>query len=221
MALNTDQLWSRPYPCVSDICENVLYGPVVFCPFCGKYQCTSVVINRIDLVAGQNFILPRTALYVSIIHGHGLSDIDVDVSAFLLNSQGKVSTDDDFIFFNQPDRIEQGIFLDPDQGRFTLHLDRTENDIQKIVLAVTMFDGQEKCQNITQLRNVTVLVNDFISGIEIACFSFEVQKKQESTLIVAEFYRYQGKWKFRAVGQSFIGGLQALAEFYGVDINEG
>ena len=177
--------------------------------------------NRIDLVSGQNCPLSTTALHVSISHGQSPPGMAADVSAFLLNGQGKVSTDDDFIFFNQPTRTEQGILLEPEQGRFTLHLDRTGTDIQKIALAITITDGQAKGQNFTQFKNVTVLVKDFLSGIEIACFSLDTRQNQESALIVAEFYRHQDKWKFRAVGQGFIGGLQPLAEFYGVDIGEG
>ncbi|MGZ8158625.1 MAG: TerD family protein [Methylobacter sp.] len=177
--------------------------------------------NRIDLVSGQNCPLSTTALHVSISHGQSPPGIATDVSAFLLNGQGKVSTDDDFIFFNQPTRTGQGILLEPEQERFTLHLDRTGTDIQKIALAITITDGQAKGQNFAQFKNVTVLVKDFLSGIEIACFSLDTQQNQESALIVAEFYRHQDKWKFRAVGQGFIGGLQPLAEFYGVDIGEG
>lgn len=177
--------------------------------------------NRIDLVAGQNCPLPTTSLHVLVNHGQGPSGMTVDVSAFLLNSQGKVSTDEDFIFFNQPARAEQGVLLEPDQGRFTLHLDRTGGDIQKIALAMTITDGQAKGQNFSQLKNVSVLIKDFLSGIEIACFYLETQQNKESALIVGEFYRHQDKWKFRAVGQGFIGGLQPLAEFYGVDVGEG
>jgi tellurite resistance protein TerA len=179
--------------------------------------------NRIDLVPGQNCPLPATSLHVTISHGQGSLDITVDVSAFLLNSQGKVATDDDFIFFNQPARPELGILLEPEQGRFTLHLDRTGNNIQKIALAmtITITDGQAKGQNFSLLKNITVLVKDFLTGIEIACFPLDTRQNLESALIVAELYRHQDKWKFRAVGQGFIGGLQPLAEFFGVDVGAG
>ncbi|MFU8789323.1 MAG: TerD family protein [Methylobacter sp.] len=176
--------------------------------------------HRIDLVAGQNCPLPTTSLHVSVSHGQS-PGVTVDVSAFLLNSQGKVSTDDDFIFFNQPARTESGILLEPELGRFTLHLDRTGTEIQKIALALTITDGQAKGQHFSQLKNITVLVKDFLSGLEIACFSLDTTQNQESALIVGELYRHQQQWKFRAVGQGFIGGLQPLAEFYGVDVGEG
>ena len=231
--MDQDAYQAWPNLCVFDTCGKVLYGPVVFCPFCGKKQPASVkqerlpnnyeerdISNRIDLVAGQNFALPAAALHVSISHGQGFPGMTFDLSAFLLNSHGKISKDDDFIFFNQPARVDHGILLESDQGRFTFHLDQTGNNVQKIVLAITVADEQAAGKNFAQVKNITALVKDLLNGIEIARFTSDKQLNQESSLIVAELYRYQGKWKFRAVGQVFMGGLQPLAEFYGVDIDK-
>jgi tellurite resistance protein TerA len=176
--------------------------------------------NRIDLVAGQNCPLSTLSLHVLVSHGTNPQGMELDVSAFLLNAVGKVSTDDDFIFFNQPARSDQGILLEPEQSRFTLHLDRTSVAIQKIALAMTIAEGASKGQNFSHLKNITVLVKDFLTGLEIACFALDTAPNKETALILAEFYRHQDKWKFRAVGQGFIGGLQPLAEYYGVDVSE-
>ncbi len=177
--------------------------------------------NRIDLVAGQNCPLSTFSVHVSVSHGTHPQGMEIDVSAFLLNAAGKVSTDDDFIFFNQPARADQGILLEPEQSRFTLHLERVSNAVQKIALALTIAEGASKGQNVSLLKNVTVLVKDFLTGIEIACFALDTTANKETALILAEFYRHQDKWKFRAVGQGFVGGLQPLAEYFGVDICEG
>ena len=179
------------------------------------------MLTRIDLVPGQNCLLPTNALHISVIQSHNLPGLTTDISAFLLNDQGKVASDNDFIFFNQLARSDQGIELEPEQGRFTCHLDRTASIIQKIAFTITISDGLAKNQNISHIKNVTLLVKDFLTGIEIASFSLDTQSNQETALIVAELYRYQDKWKLRAVGQGFIGGLQPLAEFYGVDVSEG
>jgi tellurite resistance protein TerA len=176
--------------------------------------------NRIDLVAGQNCPLSTLSLHILVSHGSCPLGMELDASAFLLNAQGKVAKDDDFIFFNQPARVDQGVLLEPELSRFTLHLDRTSNEIQKIALAMTITDGANKGQNFSQLNNVTVLVKDFLTGMEIACFALNTSSNKESALILAEFYRHQGNWKFRAVGQGFVGGLQPLAEHYGVDVSE-
>jgi len=176
--------------------------------------------NRVDLVSGQNCPLSTLSLHVLVSHGTLPQGMELDVSAFLLNAQGKVSQDEDFVFFNQPARVEQGVLLEPEQARFTLHLDRTSSEIQKIALAMTITDGASKGQNFSQLKNVTVLVKDFLTGMEIACFALDTSLNKESALILAEFYRHQGNWKFRAIGQGFVGGLQPLAEHYGVDVSE-
>ncbi|MDD1612627.1 MAG: TerD domain-containing protein [Methylococcaceae bacterium] len=177
--------------------------------------------NRVDMVAGQNCPLPGSALHVTVMTGRKISGPDLDLSAFLLNAQGKVSRDDDFVFYNQPVRADQGVALEAEQNRLTLHLDRTQPSVQKISLAMTITDGQVKCQSFAEIQQVTVLVKDFLTGIEIASFELETTKNQETALILVEFYRHQGQWKLRAVGQGFIGGLQPLAEFYGVDVSEG
>ena len=177
--------------------------------------------NRIDLVAGQNCPLSTFSVHIVVSQGIHPQGMELDVSAFLLNAAGKVSTDDDFIFFNQPAREDQGILLEPELSRFTLHLERTSNTVQKIALALTITEGVSKGQNFSLLKNVTVLVKDFFTGIEIACFALDTSPNKETALILAEFYRHQDKWKFRAVGQGFVGGLQPLAEYFGVDISEG
>lgn len=176
--------------------------------------------NRIDLVAGQNCPLSTQSFHV-LISSTTPSGMEIDASAFLLNAQGKVTQDEDFIFFNQPARTEQGVLLEPEQSRFTLHLDRTSTAIQKIALTLTIADGASKGQNFSQIKQVTVLVKDFLTGMEIACFTLDSSSNKETALILAEFYRHQGNWKFRAVGQGFVGGLQPLAEHFGVDISEG
>ncbi|MGJ0484620.1 MAG: TerD family protein [Methylomicrobium sp.] len=176
--------------------------------------------TRIDMVAGQNCPMPVSGLHVQVMTGRNITGPDLDMSAFLLNAQGKVSRDEDFVFYNQPIRAEQGVELDPGQSRLTLHLDRTQPSVQKIALTMTISDGQGKGQNFAEIQQVTVLVKDFLTGFEIASFVLDTTKTQETALILVEFYRHQDKWKLRAVGQGFIGGLQPLAEFYGVEVNE-
>jgi len=177
--------------------------------------------NRVDLVAGQNCPLLSLSLHILINHSPLPQGMELDVSAFLLNAQGKVSTDEDFVFFNQPARTDQGVLLEPEQSRFTLHLDRTGSLVQKIALTITISDGVSKGQNFSLLKQVTVLVKDFLTGLELASFALDSTANKESALILAEIYRYQDKWKFRAVGQGFVGGLQPLAEHFGVGVSEG
>lgn len=178
--------------------------------------------GRIDLVAGQNCLLSSTGLHVLVNPGSLPPGMTLDSSAFLLDGQSKVTGDDDFIFFNQPATANRDVLWEPELNRFTLHLEKTEAKFQKIALTITISGGHQKGQNFSQVNNgITVLLKDFLTGLEIACFVVNTSDKKESALILGEFYRHQGNWKFRAVGQGFVGGLQPLAEHFGVDVGEG
>lgn len=179
------------------------------------------MISRKDLVAGQNFILDHLDLYILFIPDLKPSGLELDSSVFLLNDQNKVSNDNDFVFFNQPSRVDQGVELDCEQHRLTLHLSRVTAEVKKIVFASTIFQGNVKGLSFKELKKITILVKDFLSGIEIAAFTVDTSAFSESALIFADLYRHQGNWKFRAVGSGFIGGLEPLAKHFGVNVAEG
>lgn len=179
------------------------------------------MIVRKNLIAGQNFVLEQTDLHIQIIPKHIPQSLSLDTSAFLLGRNEKVASDADFVFFNQPSRLDHGIELDCRQHKLTLHLQRVGAAIQKIVLASTVFQGNLKDQSFRQLGQVTVLVKDFLTGMEIAAFNLDTSAFPETALIFAELYRHQDCWKFRAVGSGFVGGLEPLAKHYGVDVGEG
>ncbi|MGR8933815.1 MAG: TerD family protein [Gammaproteobacteria bacterium] len=177
--------------------------------------------QRIDLVAGQNMPLSLNALHLLIEPQRLPPEACLDVSAFLLDRRGKVTCDEDFVFFNNPCRPEHGIEVDAEKRRFTLRLDAVGSNVEKIAIVATLADGVSKGQSFRMLQGLQILAKDFLTGMEIAGFALQTAQHNETALIVVEFYRYQSQWKLRAVGQGFVGGLQPLAEGYGVDVGEG
>lgn len=176
---------------------------------------------RKDLVSGQNITLAHHDLHVMIIPAQMPPDLALDTSAFLLNDKEKVGSDNDFVFFNQPSRLDQGVELDCANHKLTLHLDRVGPQIHKIVFTSTIFQGNLKGLAFKDVKKITVLVKDFLSGIELISFALDTSAFSETALIFAELYRHQGNWKFRAIGAGFVGGLEPLARHYGVDVGEG
>ncbi|MCL7422122.1 MAG: TerD domain-containing protein [Methylobacter sp.] len=176
---------------------------------------------RKDLVSGQNITLAHHDLHVMIIPAQMPPDLALDTSAFLLNDKEKVGSDNDFVFFNQPSRLDQGVELDCGNHKLTLHLDRVGPQIHKIVFTSTIFQGNLKGLAFKDVKKITVLVKDFLSGIELISFALDTSAFSETALIFAELYRHQGNWKFRAIGAGFVGGLEPLARHYGVDVGEG
>ncbi|MDP2177221.1 TerD family protein [Methylicorpusculum sp.] len=179
------------------------------------------MISCKNLIAGQNFVLEHHDLHISIIPDYVPAGLALDTSAFLLNERDKVSSDNDFIFFNQPARLDQGIELDCNSHKLTLHLNGVASSVKKIVFTSTIFQGNEKNQSFKDLKKITVLVKDFLTGMEIAAFVLDTSTFSETALIFSELYRHQNTWKFRAVGSGFVGGLEPLAKHYGVVVGEG
>ena len=136
---------------------------------------------------------------------------DLDVSAFLLKADGKVRSDSDFIFYNQPQAKGNSIKLvspDNETQYFTIDLSIIPQEIQKIAFVIT--------SPLAFMAATTLSIE--IENTMI--FHLDTKNMQEKSLILAELYRYQGSWKFRALGHGFQGGLAPLATLYGVDISD-
>jgi tellurite resistance protein TerA len=126
-----------------------------------------------NLIAGQNFLLENFDLHILIIPEHTPTGLVLDTSVFLLNENGKVGSDHDFVFFNQPARLDQGLELDCESHKLTLHLQRVGPAVKKIVLAMTISQGIKTGKTFKDFNKMTVLVKDFITGIEIASFALD------------------------------------------------
>jgi tellurite resistance protein TerA len=137
---------------------------------------------------------------------------DLDVSAFLLTDTGKVRGDNDMCFFGQQSVNNGAVKLvESAAGRtvFSLNLEAIDQAVEKVALTATIYENKAKFAAFPVL-NVSVS-----GGIEAP---IPTQGMQETALILGEFYRRQGAWKFRCVAQGFAGGLAPLAQHFGVDI---
>lgn len=191
----------------------------------------------INLQRGSNFSLSEVANHQLPIHvglgwsdgHHGGQPIELDVNAFLVDETNKVLSDDHFIFFNQllsPDGAVEYHGNDPkplqppagDKQTFTLNLPNVDPALQKIVFTLTIYEAQARQQNYSQVDAVFIRVVS--EQRELARYLLTETFEDETALILGEFYRYKGEWKFRAVGQGFMGGLPALAENFGVVVDE-
>ena len=145
---------------------------------------------------------------------------DADASALLLVS-GKVRSDGDFVFYNQPAHASgavrhEGKRGDGGQVTDTLFVDlaRVEGAIETVVLAASADGG-----TFGQVPGLYIRVLDAGQGTEIARFDSK-DATVETAFVLGEFYRRQGAWKFRAVGQGYGSGLEGLAKDYGITVDE-
>ncbi|MFN8509346.1 MAG: TerD family protein [Deinococcaceae bacterium] len=152
---------------------------------------------------------------------------DIDASIFLLDVNGKVRSDSDFIFYNNlkssdgsvehtgDNRTGQG---DGDDEAVKVNLDGVPADVDKLVFAVTIHDAQARRQNFGMVGGAYIRVVNQDGGEEIARYDLSEDSSTEAAMIFGELYRNGGEWKFRAVGQGFNGGLGPMAASYGVSV---
>jgi tellurite resistance protein TerA len=176
-----------------------------------------------DLQPGQNISISKqspalAAVEIALSWEPATTPLTLDSSAFALNAQGKVRGDDDFIFYNQLTLSGGGIQRASDGRSFTVTFAKLPAGIERLVIALTIDQGQQHGQSFGQLSQVCADLRDAASKTPLAAFPLATKMMAETALIVGEFYLRNGEWKFRAVGQGFVGGLGPLARQYGVDV---
>lgn len=142
---------------------------------------------------------------------------DIDFSAFALTSAGTVRSDSDMCFYGQPQVLDGALQLIgsvPGSAGFIVDLSRLDATVEKVALAATVHEGKACFDRVSAL--VITVTGGATSDGAVAPISTVGMK--ETALILGEFYRRQGAWKFRCVAQGFAGGLEPLAKHFGVDI---
>ena len=155
------------------------------------------------------------------------TDFDLDGSVFLVNAEGKVRSDADFIFYNQLKSTDGSVEHtgdnttgegDGDDETVRVDLSRVPADVQKISVAVTIHDADARRQNFGQVQKAFVRCVNSANNQEVARYDLSEDSSTETAMVFGELYRNGSDWKFRAVGQGYAGGLAALAKSYGVAV---
>ncbi|EOY46008.1 Tellurium resistance protein TerA [Streptomyces lividans 1326] len=169
---------------------------------------------------GSNTPVPTTALRVELGWRSGPGVPDADASALLLVG-GKVRSDADFVFYNQPAHASGSVRHEGKRdagGRVTdsllVDLTRVEPAIETVILAASSDGGA-----FGQVPDLYIEVRDTARNTVVARFD-NPGASVETAFVLGEFYRRQGAWKFRAVGQGYDSGLEGLATDYGISVDE-
>ena len=148
---------------------------------------------------------------------------DLDAAAFLLNANGKVNEDEDFIFYNnlkhKSGSVEHmGDNLtgegEGDDEEIKIDLAKVPANIEKIDFTVTIF----RKQTFGQVSNAYIRVVDDVTGKELIRYDLGEDFSVETAVVVGEIYRRGTEWKFNAIGAGFSGGLAALGRNFGVNV---
>ena len=155
------------------------------------------------------------------------TDFDLDASALLLDSSGKVGTDQNFVFFNNlksPDgSVEHtGDNLtgegEGDDESILVDLAKVPAQCEKIIFPVSIHMAEERGQAFGQVSNAFIRVVNQANQQEIARYDLSEDASTETAMVFGELYRHGAEWKFRAIGQGYASGLRGIAQDFGVNV---
>ncbi len=152
---------------------------------------------------------------------------DLDTVAFLLTDSGKVAKSDDFVFFGNLVHSSGSVQHmgdnltgagDGDDEQIKIILSDVPSNITKIVFCVAIYDAEVRRQNFGQVNNAFIRIYNEENGQELLRYDLGEDFSIETAAVFGEVYKYNGEWKFNAIGSGYQGGLAALCENFGVDV---
>jgi tellurium resistance protein TerD len=189
----------------------------------------------VSLTKGGNVSLSKQAPgLTAVIVGLGWdprtttgAEFDLDASAIMLDTSGRVLSDGHFVFFNNlmsPDgSVEHmGDNLtgagEGDDEQIKVSLTSVPAEVGKIVFPVSIYEADQRQLNFGQVRNAFIRIVNQADNTEIARYDLTEDASTETAMVFGEIYRNVGEWKFRAVGQGYASGLKGIAQDFGVNV---
>jgi stress response protein SCP2 len=169
-----------------------------------------------SMTKGANIPIEAPAVRAVLSWTSGPGVPDVDASALLLQESGRVTSDDDFIFYNQPQHPSGAVRYTGKGGSadtLEVSLAQLPASVERVVLAASADGG-----TFGHVPGLTLTLSDLASSTPLA--EFAMTASDETAFVCGEFYRRGGAWKFRAVGQGYATGLAGLATDFGISVAE-
>ena len=154
-------------------------------------------------------------------------DFDLDAAAFLLTDEGRISDQKDFIYFGNLIHPSGGVqhlgdnltgVGDGDDEQIKIDLSKIPGNITKIAFSVTIYEAENRHQNFGQVNNAFVRIYNEATGEEILRYDLGEDFSIETAAVFGELYKNGEEWKFNAIGSGYQGGLAALCNQYGVEV---
>ncbi|MGO4461605.1 VWA domain-containing protein [Streptomyces sp. M-16] len=168
------------------------------------------------LSKGANLQVAAASVRVVLGWRPGPGVPDLDASALLLAGGGRVRSDGDFVFYNQPVHASGAVRhlgKRPGADALEVNLAALEPGVERVVLCASADGG-----TFGRVPGLHLLLLDAGSGAELV--RFDMTAGPETAFVSGELYRRAGVWKFRAVGQGYASGLAGLATDFGITVDD-
>jgi len=161
----------------------------------------------------------------------GESELDLDISVFLLDKNNMTREDSDFVYYNNMETCEGAVRLlgdsrtgagDGDDEVILIDLDGIPFDVMRLIFVLSIYKGEEKDQSFGQVRNTFLRLANEKDGLELLRYELDedFKDKNETALVVASLNREGPKWHFTPLGEFVSGDLAMLVERYGMTVGQ-
>ena len=146
-------------------------------------------------------------------------DIDCDAFAIMLKN-GKLVDNRDIVYFGNLSHYTNSVNHmgdnltgegDGDDEQIVIDLNSVPAEYDKIILAVNIYKAYDRRQNFGLIKNAFIRLVDARNNKEMCIYNLTEDYSGMTAMLFGEVYRYNGEWKFNAVGQGTTDG--SISEF--------
>lgn len=155
------------------------------------------------------------------------SQVDLDVSAFLLGRNRKLLSDDHLIFYNNlqsPDMSvqhtgdnrsgEEEWDEGGDNEMILINLDDVDSRVTEIFITVSIYDGIPRAHHFGMLSGAYVRILDVDKDQEILRYNLGEKNPTDNALVFGRLLREKGEWSFEPVGSGSTRELQGYVDIF-------
>lgn len=135
--------------------------------------------------------------------------IDCDAFALLLDD-GKLRGKEDIVYFGNLKHSSRAVEHmgdnltgagDGDDEQIVIELNRVPPQYDRIVLAVNIYQANQRHQHFGMIRNAFIRLVDARNNNEMCIYNLTDNYSGQTAMLFGEVYRHNGEWKFSAIGQ--------------------
>ena len=176
-------------------------------------------INLSKSVPSLNHVKVGLSWDETILNGQSS---DADASAFMLGENGKIPSDEFFVFYNNPNSGDGSVCYggdnrtgagEGDDEEIKISLKQVSSQVVQIMLTITI-NNTDAGFHFGNVKNACVKVYNSANNNVICQFLLAESFDGCDSLIIGRFFRNGAEWEFEAMGQAFGGGLAATVELY-------
>lgn len=137
------------------------------------------------------------------------SAIDCDAMAFVCDESGKITATSDVVFFNNLTHPSGAIQHmgdnltgagEGDDEQIIVNLSAVPSQYSKIVFTVSIYQARQRQQHFGKIENAFIRIVDAATNQELCKYNLSDNYTNMTSVIFGEVYRYNGEWKFNAIG---------------------